>query len=186
MERKKGGSGMVSTLEQELASVMEEMPYGLYIVGSHSPDGEVNGMMADWVMQASFTPRLLAVSFENDAHSLANIRETHAFTVNLLGQDHEGMELARHFAQPYFDAKIIGRIRAATASVHHKLDGLANFRSASGCPVLESAIAWVGCQAEQFIPVGDHTLVIGKVSEGRVLREAEALTSTYTGWPYSG
>jgi flavin reductase (DIM6/NTAB) family NADH-FMN oxidoreductase RutF len=175
---------MVSTLVQELASVMDEMPYGLYIVGSHSPDGEVNGMMADWVMQVSFAPRLLAVSFENDAHSLANIRETHAFTVNLLGQDHEGMELARQFAQPYLDTKIIGRRGAA--GVHHKLDGLANSRSIRGCPVLESAIAWVECQSEQFVPVGDHTLVIGRVVEGHVLRDGEALTSVYTGWPYSG
>lgn len=177
---------MVSTLEQELAAVMDQMPYGLYIIGSHSPDGEVNGMMADWIMQVSFTPRLLAVSFENDAHSLANIRQTHAFSINLLGQDHEGMELAKHFAQPYFDAKIIGRARPATVSVHHKLEGLAHFRSAGGCPVLEAAIAWAECQAEQFLPVGDHTLVIGRVNDGRVLRDAEALTSTYTGWTYSG
>jgi flavin reductase (DIM6/NTAB) family NADH-FMN oxidoreductase RutF len=177
---------MVATLEQELAGVMEEMPYGLYIVGSRSPDGEVNGMMADWVMQVSFTPRLLAVSFENDAHSLANIRESKTFTINLLGLDHDGMELARHFAQPYFDAKIVGRIRSSATSVHHKLEGLGYWPSAGGSPVLTDAIAWVECAAQQFIPVGDHTLVIGEAVGGKVLRAAEALTSTYTGWPYSG
>lgn len=37
-----------------------------------------------------------------------------------------------------------------------------------------------------FIPVGDHTLVMGRVTAGDVFRSAEALTSTYTGWPYSG
>jgi flavin reductase (DIM6/NTAB) family NADH-FMN oxidoreductase RutF len=177
---------MVTTREHDLAAVMDEMPYGLYILGSQSPDGEVNGMMADWVMQVSFTPRLLAVSFENDAHSLANVRATKTFTINLLGQDAEGMELARQFAQPYFDNKIVGRVGSPTARIHHKLEGLAHSRSASGCPVLEAAIAWAECQAEQFLAVGDHTLVIGRVSDGRVVRDAEALTSTYTGWPYSG
>ena len=52
--------------------------------------------------------------------------------------------------------------------------------------MLDAAIAWAACEAEQFIPVGDHTLVIGRVTEGRVLRRAEPLTSEYTGWPYSG
>jgi flavin reductase (DIM6/NTAB) family NADH-FMN oxidoreductase RutF len=177
---------MTSRLEQDVAAVMEEMPYGLYIVGSQAQDGEANGMLADWVMQVSFHPRLLAVAFENDAHTLANIRATQAFTVNLLGQDPAGMQLAMRFAQPYFDAKIAYRARRAQARVHHKLDGVAFSRSATGCPVLEDAIAWAACEVEQFLAVGDHTLVIGRVSAGQVQREAEPLTSEYTGWPYSG
>ena len=44
---------------------MHEMPYGLYIIGSKEDDGRVNGMMADWVMQVSFEPRLVAVSDAN-------------------------------------------------------------------------------------------------------------------------
>jgi flavin reductase (DIM6/NTAB) family NADH-FMN oxidoreductase RutF len=47
-------------------------------------------------------------------------------------------------------------------------------------------MAWLECEAEQFLPAGDHTLVIARVLDGRVLRDAEALTSTYTGWTYSG
>jgi flavin reductase (DIM6/NTAB) family NADH-FMN oxidoreductase RutF len=40
--------------------VMHEMPYGLHIVGSKEAGGKVNGMMADCVMQVSFSPRLVA------------------------------------------------------------------------------------------------------------------------------
>jgi flavin reductase (DIM6/NTAB) family NADH-FMN oxidoreductase RutF len=165
---------------------MDSMPYGLYILGSHSPDGEVNGMMADWVMQVSFNPRLLAVSFENDAHSLANVRATRFFTINLLGQDHLGMELARQFAQPYFDSKIRGRSTSSAEKIHHKLDDLPFTTTANGAPVLRDAIAWAECEAEQFVPAGDHTMVVGQVIGGQVIREGDALTSTYTGWPYSG
>ncbi|MBI2913649.1 MAG: flavin reductase, partial [Chloroflexi bacterium] len=86
--------------EEEVKRVMDEMPYGLYIVGSRL-DGEVNGMMADWVMQVSFSPRLVAVSFELDARSLENIRGSKVFTVNLLSQDRDSMDLAAKFAQPY-------------------------------------------------------------------------------------
>lgn len=33
-----------------------------------------NGMMADWLGQVSFKPRLVCVAIESDAHILANIR----------------------------------------------------------------------------------------------------------------
>jgi len=85
----------------DVERVMHEMPYGLYIVGSKESDGRVNGMMADWVMQVSFQPRLVAVAFEGTSHTLANVRERRYFSVNLLAQDDESMELARRFAQPF-------------------------------------------------------------------------------------
>jgi flavin reductase (DIM6/NTAB) family NADH-FMN oxidoreductase RutF len=168
--------------EREVHQIMDEMPYGLYIVGSHK-DGEVNGMMADWVMQVSFRPRLVAVAFENDAHTLANIRATRAFTINLLPEDHGGMALAAHFAQPYEDEKIGGRL---ARGVHQKLANIPFTRTDRGCPVLDGAMAWLECEAEQFVPAGDHTLVIGRTLDGRLLRSATPLTSTYTGWVYSG
>ena len=171
--------------EEEVKRVMDELPYGLYIVGTKM-DGEVNAMMADWVMQVSFKPRLVAVSFELDARSLANVRANKAFTVNLLSQDKDSMELASKFAQPYFGDKVKGRSELEAEKVHHKLEGIACTLTQRGCPVLDAAMAWLECEAEQFLPAGDHTLVIGRVLDGRVTRDAEPLTSTYTGWTYSG
>ncbi len=171
--------------EEDIAKVTHELPYGLYIIGSRE-DGKVNGMMADWVMQVSFNPRLLAVSFENDSHTLGNVRKHGVFTVNLLSQDGESMELARAFAQPYSGAKVRGRTEAEAQKLHYKLEGLAYRTTERGCPVLEASMAWLECEAEQFLPIGDHTLVIGRVVDGRVEREGEPMTSTYTGWVYSG
>jgi Flavin reductase like domain len=74
----------------EIQDVMATMPYGLYIVASRDGD-ELDGMMADWVMQVSFEPRLLAVSFENNARTLENIRATGGFTVNLLSEQEASM-----------------------------------------------------------------------------------------------
>lgn len=164
--------------------LMGEMAYGLYIIGS-SQDVEADGMMADWVMQVSFNPRLVAVALENDARTLQNIRCSHAFTVNFLSQEEHSMRVAARFAQPYFDAKIGGRDGTAV-KVHHKLEDLPYTRTARGAPVLDDAMGWFECEAADFIPTGDHTLVIGRVVGGEVRREAEPLTSTYTGWNYSG
>jgi hypothetical protein len=44
--------------EEPIARVMHEMPYGLTSSARKNPMRQVNGMMADWVMQVSFQPRL--------------------------------------------------------------------------------------------------------------------------------
>jgi flavin reductase (DIM6/NTAB) family NADH-FMN oxidoreductase RutF len=172
------------TIGATVHEVMEEMPYGLYIVGSRRGD-DADGMMADWVMQVSFSPRLVAVAFENDARTLENIRESGVFSINLLAQDERSMALAAKFAQPYYDAKIRGR-DAHMPRIHHKLDEVAYSDSARGAPILDDAMAWLECRADTFVPVGDHTLVVGSVCDGELRREAEPLTSTYTGWNYAG
>lgn len=171
--------------ESDVAKVMDEMPYGFYIVGS-TMDGEVNGMMADWVMQVSFDPRLVAVAFENDAHTLQNIRINKHFTLNALSQGEDSMNLAAKFAQPYFGAKVKGRTRAVAEEVHRKLVGIPHTTTANGCPILAAAMAWMECEAEQFVETGDHTLVVARVLGAKLLRDAQPLTSSYTGWNYSG
>jgi len=106
--------------------------------------------------------------------------------VNLLAANKESMELARPFAQPHSGTKVHGREGPEATAVHYKLDGL-DFRTTErGAPVLNAAIAWFECEVEQYLSLGDHTLVIGRVLDGRVEREAEPMTSTYTGWTYSG
>jgi flavin reductase (DIM6/NTAB) family NADH-FMN oxidoreductase RutF len=174
-------------IEDHIAKVMDEMPYGFYIIGSKLDESEVNGMMADWVMQVSFEPRRVAVAFENDARTLRNIQSNRTFTINLLSQDADSMALAAKFAQPYYGAKIKGRSRTAAEEVHHKLKGIAHSKTSSGCPILAPAMAWLDCEAEQFVAIGDHTLVIAKVLDAKLVREeAQPLTSSYTGWNYSG
>jgi flavin reductase (DIM6/NTAB) family NADH-FMN oxidoreductase RutF len=162
---------------------LEEMPYGLYIIGSKSDEG-VNAMMADWVMQVSFVPCLVAVSLENDARTLENIRATKVFSVNLLADD--SMELAAKFAQPYYGSKIKGRSETAAAEIHRKLEGIPFTTGKTGCPVLEEALAWFECEVEQFVSAGDHTLAIGRNVNGEVVRDAKPLTSEVTGWQYGG
>ncbi len=169
----------------KIEEVMDLMPYGLYVVGSSDGQGDADGMMADWLMQVSFSPRLLAVALERDARTLQNIKTTGVFSVNLLPQTDPGMALASKFAQPYYEAKIAGRAENP-ARIHHKLDNVAHTLSARGCPMLGDAMAWIECEVDQLIDTGDHVLAIGRVMEAQHTREAEPLTSTYTGWNYSG
>lgn len=175
--------GSAST-KDEVARALGEMPYGMYIVGSRTGD-DVNGMMADWVMQVSLQPRLVAVPLEKDTRTLANVRATEGFTVNLLADDSEA--LASRFAQPYYGSKIRGRGVPAAAEIHHKLEGIDYLLGEeTGCPILDGTLAWFECRVEELVPIGDHVLVVGRVVNAAVEREADPLTSQITGWVYSG
>jgi len=173
--------------DDDIREALDELPYGVYIIGSS--DGETpNAMIADWVMQISFKPRLLLVSFEKDASSLSRIRKHRFFTVNLLNQENNGMALAARFVQPANTAKIKGRRDQDSLTPKNKLDGI-EYRigeHAVACPILEDALAFLECEAREFVDAGDHVLAIGSVLYGEVQQSGEPLTSTYTGWTYAG
>jgi flavin reductase (DIM6/NTAB) family NADH-FMN oxidoreductase RutF len=167
------------------AEALETFPYGLYVVGSRASDGTLNGMMADWLMQVSFKPRLVCCSVENDATTLRFMRETGVFTVNVLPVEAKG--LAANFAQPRDASKIKGRDEFAAAKTYDKLAGIAYSRGErTDCPVLDDALAWLECEVDQLFPAGDHTLVVGRVLEGAVVRDGDPLTQKDLGWSYSG
>ena len=169
--------------EERIGRAMHELPYGVYVLGTVR-DGDPNVMVADWVMQVSFKPRLVVVAFEQDATSLANVRASRVFTVNLLAQE-TGMDLASAFLQPKDGSKIGGRSGVA-AGIHNKLEGVQYRTTPDGCPILYDTHAWCACEAEEFFAVGDHVLVTGRVVDGAPIGEGDPLTSIYTGWTYAG
>jgi flavin reductase (DIM6/NTAB) family NADH-FMN oxidoreductase RutF len=167
-----------------IVEALESMPYGLYIIGSHGSDN-VNGMMADWVMQVSFNPRLVAVALERNSTTLRNLRETGYYSVNMLGAEQRA--LAVKFCQPRDASKIVGRSEQASSVVYNKFDGVPHQTGEfSGCPILDEALAYLECQLDGLVEAGDHTLALGRVLNGGVLREGEPLTQRILGWSYAG
>jgi flavin reductase (DIM6/NTAB) family NADH-FMN oxidoreductase RutF len=87
---------------------------------------------------------LVLVCFDNGARTLPEVQRAGRFGVNVLaaGQEH----LARRFA-----SKDEGKFADVAHTVH------------DGIPVLDGALAWVGCELERLVPGGDHTIGIGAV-----------------------
>ncbi|MPZ50601.1 MAG: hypothetical protein GEU75_15105 [Dehalococcoidia bacterium] len=168
-----------------IAETLEMFTYGLYIIGSRGSDN-VNGMMADWVMQVSFQPRLVACSLEKNSTTLRNLRETGVFTVNLLAA--EDRELARKFAQPRDASKIQGRSETGSALIYDKMRGIPYWDGEhTACPILQAGLAYVECEVHELIDLGDHVLAVGRVLTCAVLREStELLTNRILGWSYAG
>ena len=174
--------------EARIRSALQHLPYGIYVVGTVTPEGKANAMVADWVMQVSFRPRIICISFERDAASLRNVRETRQLTVSLLPES--GMDLAARFLQPTDPSKVEGR--SAEFAAPDKMRGVAYVQLehpelGDGAPVLEDSLAWIAADAQQFIPVGEHILALCRVFDGDALPIDEGpLTSLYTGWHYGG
>ena len=74
------------------------------------------------------------------------MRDTERFGVNVLAAGEDA--LARRFASKLPEAEKF-------AGVAHAVQ--------DGIPVLEDALAWVGCRLDRLIPGGDHTIGIGAV-----------------------
>src|SRR5712692_714948 len=69
--------------------VLQQIPYGAYIVGTQTEDGKDWLMFGTWLMQTSFKPTLVAFAFRKDSRTLANVQQQKAFAVSFL---QEGMQ----------------------------------------------------------------------------------------------
>jgi len=133
----------MSAAPQAFRAVMGRFATGVTVVTAAGGRGPV-GMTANAVCSLSLDPLLLLVCFDNNARTLAIVRDTRRFGVNVLAAGQE--PLARLFASKApEDEKFRG-------VPHHHHDGI---------PVLAGAHAWVACQLHELLPGGDHTIGIG-------------------------
>ncbi|MFY9658080.1 MAG: flavin reductase family protein [Methylocystis sp.] len=151
-------------MRDSIAALFQRLTQGVYVVGV--AQGETrNAFTAAWVMQASFDPMLLVLSISRRHSSYALLKQSGAFSVNVLKKSQ--LPLAAHFGQ------------AAGAD---KLASVAWTVGRTGAPLLGDALAWFECQLVSEHPAGDHMLALGRVIDGRLLdAEAEALTYGETG-----
>jgi flavin reductase (DIM6/NTAB) family NADH-FMN oxidoreductase RutF len=129
----------------QFRSVMGNFATGVTVITATSPGGPV-GMTANAIASLSLEPLLLLVAFDNSARTLAVVRDTERFGVNVLAAGQE--RLARLFASKEPEA-------AKFAGVPHSVH--------DGLPVIDGGLAWVGCRLERLLPGGDHTIGIGAV-----------------------
>jgi flavin reductase (DIM6/NTAB) family NADH-FMN oxidoreductase RutF len=129
--------------------VLWTMPSGLYVIGSAAGDRR-NGMTANWVMQVSFEPKVIAVSIEDEALTHELIRTSEAFSVNIV--DREDRAIVRKFTKP---------VEVDTAA--GTLNGFAFHDGPTGSPVLDQAVAWLDCRVTNTVAIGHHTLFFGEV-----------------------
>ncbi|MFN8471705.1 MAG: flavin reductase family protein [Anaerolineae bacterium] len=145
--------------------------YGLYAVTA-AHDGEVAGMTANWLAQSAFEPPMLMVAFEADSRTLAVVRQSGTFAVNVYETGQR--ELA-------------GQLGRASVKRPDKLESIATQPGPiTGAPLLDTALAWVECRVTGEMPSGDHVVVVAEVINAGLNREGQPLTMAEAGFRYFG
>ena len=144
--------------------VLQQIPYGAYIVGTRMEDGGDHLMFGTWLMQTSFKPTLVAFAFKKDSRTLANVRRSKTFTISLLGAG-DG-QLAEQVLDEAFD-----KVRTD--------------RTPSGLPIVPDSAGWIECQLVDMLEKGDHYIVLAEVVDAGP-GKGERLLLDALGWHYGG
>jgi flavin reductase (DIM6/NTAB) family NADH-FMN oxidoreductase RutF len=139
----------MATDEAGFRSLMARFATGVTVVTSVGPGGPA-GMTANAVASLSLEPLLLMVGFELQSRTLAAVRQSGLFAVNVLASDQEE----------------VSRVFAGKQPEEEKFAGCA-YGECLGVPVIDGALAWLCCQVEAVYPGGDHVIVVGNVLEMR-------------------
>ena len=146
------------------------IPYGLFVLGA-AHGGTATAATVNWVTQASFNPPLVVVGIKKDSGSHAMVKDSKKFALSMLAAGRKESR-ARSF--------VTSNPRTANSATSRSSHG------ANGAPIISDAPASVECEVVGFYELGDHSVVVGKVTEAHVKRDAEALTMKETGWNYGG
>ncbi|KAB8318059.1 flavin oxidoreductase [Tolypothrix campylonemoides VB511288] len=116
---------------------------------------EVTGaMLASWVTQSSFNPPGLTVAVAKDRAIESLMHTGDKFVLNILK---EGMNLRRHFLQPF-------------APGENRFGGLSIQTAQNDCPILSDALAYLECTVHSRMDCGDHWVVYAIVNNGQMLQ----------------
>ncbi len=125
---------------------------GVTIVTTRNDEGEPYGVTVNSFTSVSLDPLLVLVCLHNQMGGLSSFLESKVFTINILST--KQAHLSNHFASSRAD-----RTRYL------------NWSGALGAPLIRGCLACLECELESTFPGGDHTLLIGRVAEGRLSRE---------------
>ncbi|MCA1812747.1 MAG: flavin reductase family protein, partial [Halobacteriales archaeon] len=122
--------------------------------------------------QCSFKPPLVMMGLRRDGTAHDMVLAEQVFSVNFLTKEQQ--PLAADF------------LKHAEVQGGRILGHAFHAGTATRCPVLDEAAAWVECKVVHTWSEGDHTVVVGEVVEAGLRRDAPALTHLDTGWHYGG
>lgn len=141
-----GGSSQAWSDADGCKRLYRSLAAGVAVITADGPYGPV-GMTVSSVMAVSLTPPLLLVSLAKTSGTLAALRESGRFAVNLLGDGQQA--IAARFAT--------GR------PAWVKFAGVRLVDSGTGPPIIGGVLAAAVCELGWVRPAGDHTLVLGQI-----------------------
>jgi 3-hydroxy-9,10-secoandrosta-1,3,5(10)-triene-9,17-dione monooxygenase reductase component len=132
---------------QHLRRVMGQFATGVTVITTKDKDNVPYGLTANAFMSLSLNPPLVLISVDKSAQCYSCFDESKIFTVNILSETQE--EISRRFATKGIE----------------KFAGLKWSKGENGAAILNGTIGHVECKVVQSHDGGDHTIVVGEVSD---------------------
>ena len=151
-------------------TVLRMIPYGLFVLGARHGD-ELTAATINWVTQSSFAPPLLVMGVKADSGAHALLKASGQFALSMLKSGQKDVAYA-FFKSVAPEGQTIG--------------GHAYSAASNGCPTLDGAAGWVAGHVVEVFEKGDHSVVIGEVTEAKLHDAAEPLTLKEIGANYGG
>jgi flavin reductase (DIM6/NTAB) family NADH-FMN oxidoreductase RutF len=124
---------------------MSAVPTGVTVVTANGQEGP-SGMTANAVVSLSAAPPMMLACLDQEARTLASVRASGRFLINVLATGQE--DLARRFATK--DPEEV------------KWEGVP-WAEDEGVPRIAGCVAWIRCELHDLIDGGDHLIVTGVV-----------------------
>jgi flavin reductase (DIM6/NTAB) family NADH-FMN oxidoreductase RutF len=139
-----------------LREAMGMFATGVTVITTRDPDGRPFGTTANAVSSVSLSPPLVLACLREESETLAALLARRSFAINVLHSSQT--ELSDRFARP---------------AAQHTWDTVAH-RSVQDIPVLEGTIATLRCDLHDIADGGDHSVVVGHVTDLEQTASAEA------------
>ena len=124
--------------------------------------GMANAAPIAWTTPLSIEPPMVGCVIHPHRHTADMIRFSQEFAINIAGP--------RLLKQAAFLGSMTGLNNSKLEAT-----GLETFAAQRiDAPLLEGCLAWIECGLHDVIPVGDHTLFVGRVTRVQALDEAYA------------
>ena len=146
------------------------IPYGLQVLGARHGDKQTVATI-NWTTQASFAPPLVVVGIKTDSTAHELVKQSKKYTLAMLGTGQKDLAFA------FFKH---------VDPIDGKFGNYAYSVGKNGCPIISDAPAAVECDVVHFYENGDHSVVVGQVTEAYLTKETDPLTLKECGVNYGG
>jgi len=144
-------------------NVFRNLSYGVYVVSTLDKE-RPTGCTANSIMQITSSPATIAVSLNHDNYTNSCIQKNKKFAINILAETS--------------DSSIIGTFGFQSGKEANKFDSV-SYSMENDLPILEDSCGYITCEVIDTMETSTHTVFLGKVLDGDVLKKDPAMTYAY-------
>lgn len=144
-------------------NVFRNLSYGVYII-STLDGGRSTGCVANSIMQITSEPATIALSMNHDNFTNSCIAKSGRFAISILSESS--------------DSSLIGQFGFQSGKDVDKFEGVSHTMK-EGLPVIDDSCGYIVCNVIDTMETSTHTVFLGEVVDGDILKDTPAMTYAY-------